>query len=83
MTKEATTAGGTQAAILPWLAFYPENAPAEVEASPYRLLGDAARDWRRQGRRQGVHGHIAERPWRRASALPISIVVRTLSRLFA
>ncbi|WOJ89782.1 AMP-binding protein [Methylocapsa polymorpha] len=67
MTKEATTAGGKQAAIMPWLAFYPENAPAEVEAPPYRLLGDAARDL--AARRGGAKAFTAILPNGMAASL--------------
>ncbi len=62
MSDKATTVNRTQGANLPWLAFYPDNAPARIEAPPYRLLGDAARALAaRRGRRQGLHRDPAER----------------------
>jgi long-chain acyl-CoA synthetase len=48
MTNEAERAHGTQGHAFPWLAFYPAGVPAEIGASPYRLLGEAARDLARR-----------------------------------
>jgi len=43
MTDETANAAQTQAGF-PWLASYPAHVPARIEAPPYRLLGDVARD---------------------------------------
>jgi long-chain acyl-CoA synthetase len=44
MTKETANAGDAKASDRPWLASYPAHVPARIEAAPYRLLGDLAKD---------------------------------------
>lgn len=74
MTNEATTAGRTHGASLPWLDFYPDNAPAQVEAPPYCLLGDAARDL--AARRAGAKAFTAVLPNGMAASLSFTDVDR-------
>ncbi len=48
MTNEAERARAAGRAPFPWLAHYPEGVPAEVEALPYRLIGEVVGDLARQ-----------------------------------
>lgn len=44
MDDKALDAGRTPGADFPWLATYPAGVPARIEAAPYDMLGDIARD---------------------------------------
>ncbi|MEJ0094941.1 MAG: AMP-binding protein [Methylocella sp.] len=44
MSNEAATSSPPCAADLPWLSFYPPETSLQIEAPPYRLLGDIAPD---------------------------------------
>lgn len=44
MDDAAQDAGKISGAEFPWLAAYPAGVPAQVEAPPYKLLGEIARD---------------------------------------
>jgi long-chain acyl-CoA synthetase len=44
MTQEAANSPSTPSKAMPWLAHYAPGIPARIEASPYRLLGDIARN---------------------------------------
>jgi long-chain acyl-CoA synthetase len=44
MMQEAGCDRKTPSATMPWITFYPPGAPAQIEAPPYHLLGDIARD---------------------------------------
>ncbi|WP_245257432.1 AMP-binding protein [Methylocapsa acidiphila] len=44
MNEDMTAANSAVGDGSPWLALYPANAPARIEAAPYHLLADAPRD---------------------------------------